>query len=199
MLIADFLVSTLKVLIGVTARWESTPDFTRQRIYFSNHTSHMDTLAIMSALPWSVRRKTKPVAAADYWGRNRAMSFISQTGLNAVLIDRKPEPGTHSLAPVVAELEAGNSVIIFPEGTRGSEALPGPFKSGIYRLHQQFPEVDLVPIYLENMHRSLPKGKRVPLPIMCTIRIGDPITMIPYEAKEDFLVRAREAIVRLSE
>lgn len=199
MLLADLLVSTLRVLIGVTARWESKPDFTRQRIYFSNHTSHMDTLAIMSALPWSVRRKTKPVAAADYWGKNKLLSFISQTGLNAVLIERKPKTGTHALSPVVSELEAGNSVIIFPEGTRGSEALPGEFKSGIYRLHQQFPEVDLVPIYLENLHRSLPKGKRVPLPIMCTIRIGDPMELIPNEPKEDFLIRARDAIVRLSE
>ncbi|MDO8406819.1 MAG: lysophospholipid acyltransferase family protein [Pseudomonas sp.] len=199
MWISNALISVLRFLIGVTARWESPPDLTRQRIYFANHSSHMDTLAIIAALPPEARVNVKPVAAADYWGKNKFLSYISQKGLNAVLIERNPAPGVNVLEPIFDVVRAGHSIISFPEGTRGSEALPGPFKSGLYRLAETFPEVDLVPIYLENLHRSMPKGKHVPLPIICTIRIGDPLPRISGEEKQVFLDRAREAIVRLSE
>ncbi|WP_085579068.1 MULTISPECIES: 1-acyl-sn-glycerol-3-phosphate acyltransferase [unclassified Pseudomonas] len=198
MWISNALISLLRFLIGVTARWESPPDLTRQRIYFANHTSHMDTLAIIAALPAQARRDVKPVAAADYWGKNRFLSYISQTVLNAVLIERNPAPGTNVLEPIFDVVRAGHSIIIFPEGTRSTQPLPGPFKSGIFRLAETFPEVDLVPIYLENLHRSMPKGKHVPLPIICTIRIGDPLPRLAGEEKQAFLERARDAIVRLS-
>ncbi|MFJ4197263.1 lysophospholipid acyltransferase family protein [Pseudomonas sp. NPDC089534] len=198
MWISNALISLLRFLIGVTARWESPPDLTRQRIYFANHTSHMDTLAIIAALPAQARRDVKPVAAADYWGKNRFLSYISQTVLNAVLIERNPAPGSNVLEPIFDVVRAGHSIIIFPEGTRSTQPLPGPFKSGIFRLAETFPEVDLVPIYLENLHRSMPKGKHVPLPIICTIRIGDPLPRLAGEEKQAFLERARDAIVRLS-
>jgi 1-acyl-sn-glycerol-3-phosphate acyltransferase len=198
MWISNALISVLRLLIGVTARWESPPDLTRQRIYFANHTSHMDTLAIIAALPPEARLNVKPIAAADYWGKNRFLSYISQKGLNAVLIDRKPAPGKNALEPIFDVVQAGHSIIFFPEGTRSSEALPGEFKSGLYRLAETFPDVDLVPIYLENLHRSMPKGKHVPLPIICTIRIGNPMQRIAGEDKQVFLERARNAIVELS-
>ncbi|MHC8380312.1 lysophospholipid acyltransferase family protein [Pseudomonas sp. LB3P14] len=140
----------------------------------------------------------KPIAAADYWGKNRFLSYISQKGLNAVLIDRKPAPGKNALEPIFEVVQAGHSIIFFPEGTRSSEALPGEFKSGLYRLSETFPDVDLVPIYLENLHRSMPKGKHVPLPIICTIRIGNPMERMAGEDKQAFLERARDAIVGLS-
>jgi 1-acyl-sn-glycerol-3-phosphate acyltransferase len=198
MWISNLLIAVLKFLLGVKARWESTPDLSRQRIYFANHTSHMDTIAIIAALPAEARKKVRPIAAADYWGKNRFLSFISQKGLNAVLIDRTPVPGSDPLSPVVGVLQAGHSIIFFPEGTRSCQALPGQFKSGLHRLSVACPDVDLVPVYLENMHRSMPKGKHLPLPIICTIRIGDPIERIPGEDKGAFSERAREAVVRLS-
>jgi 1-acyl-sn-glycerol-3-phosphate acyltransferase len=159
----------------------------------------MDTLAILAALPPEAREAIKPVAAADYWGRNQFLSYVSQRGLNAVLIERNPAPGQDVLQPILEVLQAGNSIIFFPEGTRSCQALPGEFKSGLYRLSQAFPDVELVPVYLENLHRSMPKGKHVPLPIICTIRIGNPIPRIADEDKHDFSERARNAIVRLSE
>jgi 1-acyl-sn-glycerol-3-phosphate acyltransferase len=199
MWISNALISVLRLLIGVTARWESEPDLTRQRIYFANHTSHMDTLAIMAALPAQARRNVKPVAARDYWGKNRFLAYIAQQGLNAVLIDRVPQPGQNVLTPIMDVVRAGHSIIIFPEGTRSCQALPGPFKSGLFRLAEAFPDVDLVPVYLENLHRSMPKGKHVPLPILCTIRIGQPIERIDDEDKAAFLERAHNAIVRLAQ
>jgi 1-acyl-sn-glycerol-3-phosphate acyltransferase len=198
MWISNALISVLRFVIGANARWESPPDLSRQRIYFANHTSHMDTLAIVAALPREARINVKPVAAADYWGKNRFLSYISQKGLNAVLIDRHPAPGQNVLEPIFDVVRAGHSIIIFPEGTRSNQALPGEFKSGLYRLSESFPEVDLVPVYLENLHRSMPKGKHVPLPILCTIRIGNPLPRMVGEDKPAFLERAREAIVRLA-
>ena len=199
MLISRVLISALRAIIGVTARWESPPDLSRQRIYFANHTSHMDTLAILAALPPKARDNVKPVAAADYWGKTPFLSYLSQKGLNAVLIERKPAPGQNVLQPIMDVLASGKSIIFFPEGTRSTEALPGPFKSGLFRMAQGFPDVDLVPVYLENLHRAMPKGKHIPLPILCTIRIGDPIERIEAEEVGDFLSRARDAIVRLAE
>ena len=198
MWISNALIAVLRFLIGVTARWESPPDLSRQRIYFANHTSHMDTLAIIAALPPEARVNVKPVAAADYWGKNAFLRYVSQKGLNAVLIERNPTAGQNVLEPIFDVVRAGHSIIIFPEGTRSSQPLPAAFKSGLYRLAESFPEVDLVPIYLENLHRSMPKGKHVPLPIICTIRIGNPLPRIASEDKQAFLERARDAIVRLS-
>lgn len=199
MWISNLLIAVLRFLIGVSARWESPPDLSKQRIYFANHTSHMDTLAIIAALPTDARANVKPIAAADYWGRNAILRYIAQRGLNAVLIDRKPISGHNLMEPIIKVVAAGDSIIIFPEGTRSTHALPGPFKSGLYRLSQSFPDVELVPIYLENLHRSMPKGKHFPLPILCTIRIGDPIPRVMAEDKQAFLDRAREAVVRLAE
>ncbi|MDR9750299.1 lysophospholipid acyltransferase family protein [Pseudomonas sp. SZMC_28357] len=198
MWISNALIAVLRFLIGVTARWESPPDLSRQRIYFANHTSHMDTLAIIAALPPEARVNVKPVAAADYWGKNAFLRYVSQKGLNAVLIERNPTAGQNVLEPIFDVVRAGHSIIIFPEGTRSSQPLPAAFKSGLFRLAESFPEVDLVPIYLENLHRSMPKGKHVPLPIICTIRIGNPLPRIASEDKQAFLERARDAIVRLS-
>ncbi|WAH54966.1 1-acyl-sn-glycerol-3-phosphate acyltransferase [Pseudomonas silvicola] len=198
MWISRALIAVLRLLIGASARWESPPDLSRQRIYFANHTSHMDTLAIIAALPPAARVNVKPVAAADYWGKNRFLSYLAQRGLNAVLIERNATAGKNVLEPIFDVVQAGHSIIFFPEGTRSAQPLPGEFKSGLYRLSEQFPDVELVPIYLENLHRSMPKGKHVPLPILCTIRIGNPLPRIDGEDKQVFLARARDAIVRLA-
>ena len=199
MWISTLLISILRLLLGASARFESTPDLSGQRIYFANHTSHIDTLAIMAALPKEARLNTKPLAAADYWGKNSFLRYIATRGLNSVLIDRQPKDGEDPLEPVLQAMAQGCSVIIFPEGTRRFQALPGEFKSGLYRLHKAFPQARLVPIYLNNLYRSMPKGKHVPLPIICTIRIGDPLAVVENEEKGDFLNRAREAVVRLAQ
>lgn len=199
MWISALLTSILRLLLGASARFESTPDLSGQRIYFANHTSHIDTLAIMAALPKEARLNTKPLAAADYWGKNKFLRYIATCGLNSVLINRQSKDGEDPLEPVRQVMEQGCSVIIFPEGTRRFQALPGEFKSGLYRLHKAFPKAHLVPIYLDNHYRSMPKGKHVPLPIICTIRIGDPLAVLEDEEIGDFLNRAREAVVRLAQ
>ncbi len=198
MLLVNFLVMLVKLLVGAAPRWIGCAPASRQRIYFANHTSHIDTLAIWAALPATVRARTRPVAAADYWGKGGLKSYIAKQALNAVLVNRNRSAQTDPLLPLLSALAAGDSLIIFPEGTRRIQRIPGEFKSGLFYLAQRFPEVELVPVYLENFHRVMPKGSVLPVPLLCTVRFGRPINLFENEAKEDFLFRARAAVEELA-
>lgn len=188
----------VKLLVGAYARWIGCQPGPAQRIYFANHTSHIDTLAIWSALPIPLRRHTHPVAARDYWGRG-FKHYIATQALGAVLIDRsRQDPTVDPLDPLRAALRDGDSLIMFPEGTRGASALPAPFRQGIYKLAGEFPTVELIPVYLDNLHRSFPKGAHLPVPMVCTVRFGAPLPRVEAESREDFLERARAAVIALS-
>jgi 1-acyl-sn-glycerol-3-phosphate acyltransferase len=191
-------VGLVRLLVGAYARWVGCQPENVQRLYFANHSSHIDTLALWSALPVRLRARTRPVAANDYWGSG-PRRYLATRVLRAVLIDRTRADRTiDPLAPLAAALGRGDSLILFPEGTRGRERLPGPFKSGLYRLSQEFPAVQLIPVYLENLHRCMPKGAILPIPITCTVRFGTPLSLRQGESKEDFLARARDAVIGLA-
>lgn len=191
------LIGLVKLLVGANPRWvDAAPSFD-QSIYFTNHTSHLDTLALWVALPAEIRRRTRPVAAKDYWGHGKIKRFIALNVLNAVLIEREVSRHSDPLAPLLAALATGDSLIIFPEGTRHTQAEPGDFKGGLYHLAEAFPEVKLIPVYLDTLHRSMPKGSFLPVPMICTVRFGAVITWQAHEHKKAFLIRAREAILNL--
>ncbi len=193
------LVLLARLLVGAYPRWIGCAPTATQRVYFANHSSHMDTLVLWAALPRSLRANTRPVAARDYWGKGGLRQRIAEEELNVVMIDRaREDPGADPLAPLAEALENGFSLIIFPEGTRSPQPLPGPFKAGLYHLAQQFPQVELVPVYLDNLHRSMPKGALLPVPIISTIRFGAPIRLLAGEDREQFLDRARAAVVALA-
>lgn len=193
------LIALTRFVVGGHARWIGTVPSTRQRIYFANHGSHLDTIVLWAALPPQLRRTTHPVAAADYWGRTRTRRHVALDILNCVLIDRKrTEPGADPLAPLHAKLVEGGSLVLFPEGTRGTEALPGPFKRGLHSLAVAFPDVELVPVYLDNLSRAFPKGAYLPAPISCSVRFGTPIQLGAFEDQAAFLARARDAVASLA-
>jgi 1-acyl-sn-glycerol-3-phosphate acyltransferase len=195
---STLLVGIVKLLVGAYARWIGSQPGPAQRIYFANHTSHIDTLAIWSALPRSLRRSSHPVAARDYWGKG-FKRYIAIRALGAVLIDRsRQDPTVDPLDPLRAALHAGDSLIIFPEGTRGASAVPAQFRQGIYKLACEFPFVELIPVYLDNLHRSFPKGAYLPVPMVCTVRFGAPLPRIEAESRDGFLQRARAAVIALS-
>ena len=198
MLVQYLLAFIVRVLVGARALWIGCKPSDTVRIYFANHTSHMDTIALWCALPSNLRAKTRPVAAADYW-HGGFRGWLARHGFNALLIDRSPgNRDRDPLAPLAQALERGESLIIFPEGTRHAQALPGEFKSGIFYLARQAPAAELVPVYLDNLYRSMPKGTFLPVPLTCMVRFGTPLRRESDEAKEVFLARVRQAVIDLA-
>ncbi|KVL63710.1 lysophospholipid acyltransferase family protein [Burkholderia ubonensis] len=194
----DFLLSIVRLVAGAYPVWHQAPPSPTQKIYFSNHTSHIDTLAILAALPRDVRAVVRPVAARDYWDSSDLKRHIAQKLLNVVLIDRHRETVGDPLDPVRDALAQGHSIIIFPEGTRSAEALPQPFKSGLFHLASEFPNVALAPVYLENLQRIMPKGAIWPVPLICKVHFGANEARGDQEDKASFLARMRDALVALA-
>jgi 1-acyl-sn-glycerol-3-phosphate acyltransferase len=196
-LIGTLIVAATRLMVGGQGVWIGCGPSDKQRIYFANHSSHLDTILVWAAMPPELRRRVRPVAAADYWGKGRIQRHIALKVLNAVLIDRQTR-SSDPLEPLKTALAAGDSLILFPEGTRGTGELPSAFKPGLYHLAKAFPQVELVPVFLDNLRRALPKGSLVPVPLSCIARFGAPIRLEEGEAKPDFLNRAREAVVALA-
>jgi 1-acyl-sn-glycerol-3-phosphate acyltransferase len=194
-MIAEFLAGSVRIFSGVQARWLGcSPDAT-QRVYFANHTSNLDFLVLWSVLPDEMRRKTRPVAASDYWRGGRLRFVLAHSVFRGVLIERKKVTRSNNpMDQLVPILLAGESLIIFPEGGRTTEPEMRPFKSGLYYLGKAAPSVDLVPVYIDNANRVLPKGEFLPIPLLCSVNFGAPMRLLPAESKNAFLARARAAV-----
>jgi 1-acyl-sn-glycerol-3-phosphate acyltransferase len=193
-------VAFARGLIGATPRWIGCAPSAATRVYFANHSSHLDTLALWAALPARLRARTRPVAARDYWGKPGLRSFVGRHVFDALLIDReRSDPDADPLAPLHAALDAGDSLILFPEGTRGRERLPGPFRSGLFHLAQRHPDVEFVPVFLDNLWRSMPKGAHIPVPLTCVVRFGKRMRRVDGEEKAAFLERARDEVLALAD
>ena len=196
-MIGAIIIGLTRLLVGGTGLWLGCAPSARQRIYFANHSSNLDTIILWAAMPPDLRRRTRPVAAADYWGKGRVQRYIALKVLNGVLVERNAR-GSNPLEPLEEALRAGDSLILFPEGTRGLQRLPDKFKGGLYHLAREFPEVELVPVFLDNLRRTLPKGSLFPVPISCIARFGCPISLTAAETKPQFLERARAAVETLA-
>ncbi|MFO0916260.1 MAG: lysophospholipid acyltransferase family protein [Pirellulales bacterium] len=196
---ASILSIIAKALSGATVRWVDCHPDTCQRVYFANHTSHLDALVVWSSLPSDVRSLTRPVAAKDYWERGWIRPALAKA-FNALLIDRK-EIKVHESPVDLMIREAGDrhSLIVFPEGGRNTAAELGEFKSGLYYLGKKRPEWELVPVYIDNMNRILPRGEFLPVPLLSCITFGPPIWLEKGEPKNEFLKRARDAVLRLKD
>jgi len=194
-----FLLGLVRLLTGAQARWYGCPPKAEQRIYFANHQSHADLVLIWAALPQELRSITRPIAAKDYWTASSLKHWITTEVFNAVYVEREKKGDEDPLQPLINALESGDSLILFPEGTRGFTEDPQPFKSGLYNLAQRFPGVVLVPAWIHNIQRVMPKGEVVPVPVLCSVTFGAPIALGGNEPRADFLVRAREAVMALRE
>ena len=189
LLIAGFA----RAIAGGSVVWAEPFSDARQRIFFGNHTSHLDFVLIWSSLPVRLRKRARPVAASDYWEGGPIRRYLAHRVFNAVLIDRGG-PGQEAVARMVAGLGRESSIIIFPEGTRGSGEQIAEFKSGLYYLCRERPDVDLIPVHLANLNRVLPKGEVIPVPAISRVVFGAPMRLEEGESKEDFLERARRAV-----
>lgn len=184
-----------RLITGAQGHWKGCAPKAEQRIYFANHQSHLDWVLIWAALPAELRASTRPIAAKDYWTGTPFKHWITREVFNAVYVVRQRTDDQDPLEPLLAALRNGDSLVIFPEGTRGNKGEPMPFKSGLYHLAEQFPEVQLIPAWIDNVQRVMPKGEVVPVPILCTVTFGEPMRLQPGEDKRAFLARARDAVL----
>jgi len=203
--LASVIAAVARGISGVQVRWQGCRPDVRQRIYFANHTSHLDFVVLWSALPGEVRARTRPVAAKDYW-ESGMRAYLAQNVFRAVLVQRGARANTQEearseaalvidrLAEAMGETE---SLIFFPEGTRGTGETMAPFRSGLYYLAKKRPDVELVPVYLENLYRILPKGEVLPVPLVSLLTFGEPMHLGDTEEKRDFLDRAGAAVSAL--
>ncbi len=206
--IASLLAAVARGISGVQVQWAGCEPSERQRIYFANHTSHLDFVVLWSALPSYIRARTRPIAAKDYWEESWLRRYLAENVFKAVLVERgaiskaqSPEEAKFVSRSLIEEMAAAlcktNSLILFPEGTRGTVEKVGEFRSGLYHLALRRPDVELVPAYLENMNRILPKGEILPVPMLSLLTFGKPIQVEPREEKNVFLERAWEAVSTL--
>jgi 1-acyl-sn-glycerol-3-phosphate acyltransferase len=179
--------------------WQGIDPVPHQRVYFANHSSNGDFVLLWTALPAPLRCQTRPVAALDYWLTSPLRAFIGRDVFNAVLIDRRPDQRTEDPVTLMATaLDAQASLILFPEGQRNSSDHPLlPFKSGLYHLALARPQVDLVPVWIANLNKVMPKGEVIPVPLICTLTFGAPLHLTPDEPKQAFLARAAQALLDL--
>ena len=203
--VANLLAGIARGISGVQVQWAGCEPDERQRVYFANHTSHLEVVVLWSALPSDIRAVTRPIAAKDYWDETPLRRYLAEKVFHAVLLERgslakakNPDEahfvGRHLIEDMAAALGDRNSLILFPEGTRGTGEKIAPFRSGLYHLALRRPDVELVPAYLENLNRILPKGEFLPVPMLSLLTFGKPIQVAPGEAKDAFLERAREAV-----
>lgn len=194
------LVLFARAITAVRADWRGAEPVARQRVFFANHVSNADMPLLWSVLPPPIRRMTRPVAAADYWLKSPLRAFAGVEVFRAVLIDRRPEARTEDpMVAILGALDEGWSLILFPEGMRnqGPEPLK-PFRSGLYRIARERPQVELVPAWIANLNSVMPKGEVIPLPLMCTVTFGTPVALNPGEDRAAFLARAGAALLDLA-
>lgn len=198
-LTATTLSALAKLLAGSSIRWVDCQPDTCQRVYFANHTSHLDALVLWSSLPRQIRALTRPVAARDYWERSPWRRYVAAS-LNALLIDReKIKVHQSPVEMMIRAIGDTYSLIVFPEGGRNTDQDMGEFKSGLYYLGKKRPDLELVPVFIDNLNRVLPRGEFLPVPLLSCITIGPPMWLETGESKQDFLARAREAVRRLKD
>jgi 1-acyl-sn-glycerol-3-phosphate acyltransferase len=203
-MIETALASVCRLVTGATVDWRCDPSATAQRIYFGNHSSHLDFIVIWSALPPGRRRCARPVAGRDYWERSRFRRYLASEVFRAVLVERRGAGAENAAAGARASVEQmaqemgdRDSLIVFPEGTRSANGEIGTFKSGLYHLSRARPDVELVPVHLENLNRILPKGESLPVPMVSRVIFGPALPLLVDEEKDAFLARARHALLQL--
>lgn len=197
-MIGSAVAGLARLIAGGSVQWTERPT-AAPRVYFANHTSHLDFVLLWSYLPAEIRARTRPVAARDYWESSRLRRYLAGKVFRALLIDRAGPEARDSVDLMAACLSTGDSLILFPEGTRGTGGELASFKTGLFHLSQAAPDAELVPVAIENLNRILPKGEFLPVPMVSRVAFGPTLRLHEGEARDDFLARARAALEALRE
>lgn len=194
------IVLFARAITAVRADWRGIEPVPKQRVYYANHVSNADMPMIWTVLPPALRRRTRPVAASDYWLQNPLRAFAGAEVFRAVLIDRRHDSReADPMEAILAALDEGDSLIIFPEGNRNMTQEPLlPFRPGLWKIGTLRPQVDLVPTWVANLNEIMPKGEVIPLPLICTVTFGEPVKVREGESREQFLRRAADELAALA-
>jgi len=194
--IERLLIAAVRLLVGAQPRWQGCAYSPEQRIYVANHSSHLDVVILFSTLPAPLRHRTRPVASAEYWSAGPVRRYLIHSIFRGVLVGRQGSP-MNPLEAVAHALRQGDSLIFFPEGTRGPGGILQPLKPGIFHLARWFPNIDIVPAWIDNSYRILPKGFAIPVPLLCSITFGAPLRWKEGQLQEEFLAEVRDALEAL--
>ncbi|OHD89455.1 lysophospholipid acyltransferase family protein [Sulfuricurvum sp. RIFCSPLOWO2_12_FULL_43_24] len=190
---------TVLLIFGVHVRGRENLSPDKPSILVANHNSHLDTLVLMSLFPLHKIHRIRPVAAADYFMKNRLIAWFSTQFIGIIPLSRKVERShTHPLESVRQALEAGDSIILFPEGSRGEAEQMSKFKSGVAHLAKMTPTVPVIPIYLGGAGKVLPKGEALLVPFIIDVHILEPM-MIGEEDTQIFTQQLEEVIKKAGE
>jgi len=188
----------LALFVGLRVRGREHLPARDPFLLIANHSSHLDAVVLLSLLPGARLKRVHAVAAADYFERNRVVGALTRTLFHTLPIDRNARSPEADPRPRMLEvLDRGDSLLLFPEGTRGTGPDIGRFRTGIAWLAERRPDIPVVPVYLENLHRALPKGELFPVPFFCGVRIGPPLH--PVGDRDAILAMLENAVRALRE
>ena len=187
----------LKIFIGLKYINRKTLKNKKQFILIANHNSHMDTMAIMSAIPSRYIHKVHPIAAVDFFGGSLLNKILMRYLVNATLIKRdRNDTKNDPIDAMDKMIKKYRSLILYPEGSRGTPGIMTNFKKGLAYLIQRNPSIKVIPVYLNNIYKTLPKGRKLIIPYNCSIEFGEPIQFRSFEL-DDILNDSEIALKKL--
>lgn len=167
----------INLWLGLNVRFRERLPEKGPAIIVANHNSHLDTMVLMSLLPFRLLKSIHPVAAIDYFLKNKLLAWFATEIIGIIPLSRKAKAseGHHPLQGCFQALGNNNILILFPEGSRGQPEVLSNFKSGIAHLTERYPEVPVYPVFMHGLGKSLPKGEALLVPFICDIFVGDSI------------------------
>lgn len=186
------------IVIGLNVRHRERLPRSGPAILVANHNSHLDTMVLMAL--FSIRRLhlLRPVAAADYFLRNKFMAWFALNIIGIVPLSRQVKAGQDDpLAAASAALQQGSILILFPEGSRGEPERLSKFKSGVAHLVKRHPTVPVIPIFLHGLGKALPKGEAILVPFFCDVFVGEALAWQPE--RQVWMAKLDEAMQHLAQ